>query len=157
MSCLPVALALLLAPQAVPTTDASPGEPRGENAALSEQRAEMKRPEVPNPYLVHRHTAMWSLLGAWTSTVLGSLAYRDSFFLTTALPVAGPFISYVRISSGGGRFLPAGDVLLLLSGIVQSGLLAYLVGAVVGELSFEPEVLLAPGPTTLGGTLRFRF
>lgn len=111
-----------------------------------------------NPYSSYRRTATTLAVAAWGATALGAAAMGDVCVATTIIPVVGPFISMIRISSDPKlAFLPGGEPLLLGAGLIQAGLVTWAFAASAKESEFERRLTIGPGPTLLGASAAIRF
>jgi hypothetical protein len=110
-----------------------------------------------NPYTFHKRLALWSLAAAYTTTVMTSAAMDDDFIGTTALPVAGPWITMARIESGQGYYTNGGKPLLAAAGLVQGGLLIYALVSWAHESSYVPRVGVSPTINRPGFSVAIRF
>lgn len=113
---------------------------------------------IGNPYKAHRIAGFVGSVATWGISTIAALALGDQLVSTTALPVFGPLISYVRCSSDSRcALLPGALALTTLSTVVQVGSLAYLLVSTILEVNYRPRVALVPGPTLLGFALATRF
>ncbi len=124
---------------------------------------EMMRTQTTNPYSVHVKRSGIGLGSAWGLTWILGLAMGDEYVSTTFLPVIGPWITMRRIERDRKTepidYLPGGKPLLITSGLIQGGLLAYFVWSIVNNGSFSDDLSLSPVFDSRGSgmALTYRF
>ena len=120
------------------------------------QRKTTERPF--NLYTMHKKISLWGLTSTWAATLVGALAMNDEFVGTTAIPVAGPFVTVVRIERDPNAYYrPGGKPLLIASGVVQTGFLIYFVASWAGEQSYHAKISVLPSSHLLGALMRYHF
>jgi hypothetical protein len=114
-------------------------------------------PGKTNPYKTHMLISGIGLGLTWVATAVVSLAVGDDFIETTLIPVAGPFITMARIESGRGYYKEGGKGMLIVSGIMQTGFLAYFIISVVNKHSYDKKLVIMPSAMPAGLTISYRF
>lgn len=98
--------------------------------------------EFYNPWKIHKKVSGFGLLGTWTGTIIGSLAMDDQTFSTTFIPVAGPFVSIVKIQNDRFLyFMDGGKSLLIAAGVSQSAFLTYYIISAIGKANYQGKHL----------------
>lgn len=93
-----------------------------------------------NPYSIHKKISGYGLLISWAITAIGSGAMGDQMFGTTVIPVVGPFLTIIRIENNRyGYYLPGGQGLLTVSGIVQSSFAIYFIYSLINSSNWKPH------------------
>lgn len=109
-----------------------------------------------NPFIPHEYVAGFTWLGVWAVTLLVDLTLGDSLAGTSIIPIFGPFITEVIVHSAGYRYaVPAYEVLLVLSGVVQTGLFTYFIVSLVKAATWVPTVAFLPVPGGAAASVRF--
>ena len=114
-------------------------------------------PGKTNPYKTHMLISGLGLGLSWVATAVVSLAVGDDFIETTLIPVAGPFITIARIESGRGYYKEGGKGMLIVSGIMQTGFLAYFIISAAKKHSYNKKLVIMPSAMPAGLTISYRF
>lgn len=109
----------------------------------------------PNSAAGHVIASSITLGSLYLVTFLGHLAAGGVLAYLDLIPVIGPFVTYAVTAATIGRFVPGGDVLLLLSGALQSAAAVWLIASGVVLATTAPAVSLVPTPAGVSLVARF--
>ena len=88
------------------------------------------------------------MLYSWAATVAGSAIMGDAMIGTTIIPVLGPFVTIIRVESEPiPTYLPGGQELLYLSGVLQTSFCIYYITTLLRESHSQQQYGFKVQPT----------